>query len=101
MRCCVAAINFVCVARSNHPCDAADRLPSFTVDLVESSVSGLSSGAYMAGQFYVAVLQHFERCSDYCRWSLRLPLGQLRLAPNECMKAIFGVPDPLALLEHA
>lgn len=33
---------------------AADSLPSFTIDLAESSVSGLSSGAYMAGQFHIA-----------------------------------------------
>ena len=36
------------------PAAAADPLPSFVVDLAESSVSGLSSGAYMAGQFHVA-----------------------------------------------
>jgi poly(3-hydroxybutyrate) depolymerase len=33
---------------------AADPLPAFTVDPAQTSVSGLSSGAYMAGQFHVA-----------------------------------------------
>ena len=33
---------------------AADALPSFEVNAERTSVSGLSSGAYMAGQFHVA-----------------------------------------------
>ncbi len=33
---------------------AADALPSFDVNAERTSVSGLSSGAYMAGQFHVA-----------------------------------------------
>lgn len=36
------------------PIEATEPLRSFNVDFTESSVSGLSSGAYMAGQFYIA-----------------------------------------------
>ncbi len=36
------------------PARAAERLPAFNVDITQSSVSGLSSGGYMAVQFEVA-----------------------------------------------
>ncbi len=49
-----AAVLAVAVALAAGVARGADPLPSFNIDLTQTSVSGLSSGAYMAGQFHVA-----------------------------------------------
>ena len=47
----LAGTALLCAAQQ---ASAADPLPALTIDLSRTSVSGLSSGAYMAGQFHVA-----------------------------------------------
>ena len=94
-------IGFVCLALPLHASCAAERLPSFTVDLAESSVSGLSSGAYMAGQFHVAFSSTLKGAAMIAGGPYGCALGQLPIALNQCMQTSLGAPDPLALLERA
>ena len=54
---------------------AAEPLPMLNVDLAQTTVSGLSSGAYMAGQFHIAYLGPGDRRRDRSRRSLRLRRG--------------------------
>ena len=80
---------------------AADPLPSFNVDLSESSVSGLSSGAYMAGQFHVAFSAHLKGAAIIAGGPYHCADGQLATALSRCMQTGFGAPDPLELLDKA
>jgi len=50
----VLAAALLAVAISAHPSRASEQLPALGADIAETSVSGLSSGAYMAGQIEVA-----------------------------------------------
>ena len=50
----VLAAAMVVAAASARPAIAAEQLPALGADLSATSVSGLSSGAYMAGQIEVA-----------------------------------------------
>lgn len=79
------------------PAAAADPLPSFAVDLAESSVSGLSSGAYMAGQFHVAFSGSLNGAAIIAGGPYGCARGQLPLALSQCMQTSFGAPDPAAL----
>lgn len=83
------------------PAAAADPLPSFVVDLAESSVSGLSSGAYMAGQFHVAFSGSLKGAAIIAGGPYGCARRQLPLALSQCMQTGFGAPDPAALLALA
>jgi poly(3-hydroxybutyrate) depolymerase len=48
----VLALTALALASSCHP--QADKLPALGADISQTSVSGLSSGGYMAGQFHLA-----------------------------------------------
>ncbi|HSA82811.1 MAG TPA: hypothetical protein VLE23_18485, partial [Geminicoccaceae bacterium] len=80
---------------------AADPLPALGVDLAESSVSGLSSGAYMAGQFHVAFSELLVGVGIVAGGPYDCAEGQLGVALNRCMQTTLGVPDPARLLENA
>jgi poly(3-hydroxybutyrate) depolymerase len=80
---------------------AADPLPSFHVDLAQSSVSGLSSGAYMAGQFHVAFSQTLVGAAIIAGGPYDCAEGQLGVALNRCMQTTAGGPDAAHLLARA
>jgi poly(3-hydroxybutyrate) depolymerase len=80
---------------------AADPLPSFHVDLAQSSVSGLSSGAYMAGQFHVAFSQTLIGVGIIAGGPYDCAEGQLGVALNRCMQTTGGRPDAAHLLARA
>lgn len=80
---------------------AAEPLPAFNVDLSQSSVSGLSSGAYMAGQFHVAFSQTLIGAGIVAGGPYGCAEGQFALALGRCMETTLGPPDPAALLERA
>jgi poly(3-hydroxybutyrate) depolymerase len=61
---------------------AADPLPAFAVDLGQSSVSGLSSGAYMAGQFHVAYSELLVGVGIVAGGPYNCAEGQLPIALN-------------------
>jgi len=98
--------------------DRARPLPALGADLARTSVSGLSSGAYMAGQFHIAhsdivigaglVAGGPYGCaeSEFSRlwpiWTAALP-HNLNLALNACMDdslAIMDKPDITKLAER-
>jgi poly(3-hydroxybutyrate) depolymerase len=80
---------------------AADPLPAFAVDLGQSSVSGLSSGAYMAGQFHVAFSELLVGVGIVAGGPYNCAEGQLPIALNRCMQTTLGAPDPERLLAKA
>jgi poly(3-hydroxybutyrate) depolymerase len=80
---------------------AADALPSFNVDLAQTSVSGLSSGAYMAGQFHVAFSGTVIGAGIIAGGPYGCAEGQLATALNRCMQTHIGPPDPGHLLQRA
>jgi poly(3-hydroxybutyrate) depolymerase len=81
--------------------EAADALPSFSVDLSQTSVSGLSSGAYMAGQFHVAFSGSLVGAAIVAGGPYACAENQLSVALNRCMQTSLGTPDPAHLLEVA
>ena len=80
---------------------AADPLPALAVDLAQSSVSGLSSGAYMAGQFHVAFSELLVGAGIVAGGPYNCAEGQLPLALNRCMQTTLGAPDPERLRAKA
>ena len=80
---------------------AADPLPSFDADLALTSVSGLSSGAYMAGQFHIAYSGTVIGAGIIAGGPYNCAEGSLALALNRCMDTSLGAPDPSLLLEQA
>lgn len=81
-----------------HPARAAAPLPSFHVDLGQTTVSGLSSGAFMALQFHVAFSATVQGAGIIAGGPFYCAQGQLALALNRCMRTNLGTPDPAALL---
>ncbi len=79
----------------------AEPLPPLNVDLRETSVSGLSSGAYMAGQFHVAHSGTLIGAGIVAGGPYYCARGSLATALNTCMETHFGEPDPAALLDLA
>jgi poly(3-hydroxybutyrate) depolymerase len=80
---------------------AADPLPALSVELAGSSVSGLSSGAYMAGQFHVAFSELLIGAGIVAGGPYDCAEGQLGVALNRCMETTLGAPDAQRLLAKA
>jgi poly(3-hydroxybutyrate) depolymerase len=80
---------------------AAEPLPALEVELAASSVSGLSSGAYMAGQFHVAFSELLVGAGIVAGGPYDCAEGQLAVALNRCMDTALGVPDPALLHRRA
>ncbi|MDJ0950340.1 MAG: PHB depolymerase family esterase [Alphaproteobacteria bacterium] len=94
---------------------AAPPLPALGVDLSQSSVSGLSSGAYMAGQLHVAHSETFIgagivaggpfACAEswYARrfpgWA-GMTFANAQQALYRCMQTYLGTPQAEPLLER-
>jgi poly(3-hydroxybutyrate) depolymerase len=95
---------------------AADELPKLGAKLAETSVSGLSSGAYMAGQIQIAHSKDIVgagivaggpyACAESASGRLfpfwATAVGQnAQRALHECMKTDWGKPDPAELASRA
>jgi poly(3-hydroxybutyrate) depolymerase len=80
---------------------AGDELPSLRTDIGQASVSGLSSGAYMAGQFHVAFSGSLVGAAVVAGGPYDCAEGSLVAALNRCMETARGVPDPRRLLDRA
>lgn len=80
---------------------AAEPLPSFNVDLGRTTVSGLSSGAFMAHQFHIAFSGTVRGAGIVAGGPYYCAQGQLALALNRCMQIRMGTPDPAVLLAIA
>ena len=83
------------------PADAAEPLPALDADLAQTSVSGLSSGAYMAGQFHVAFSETVIGAGIVAGGPYDCAEGQLSTALNRCMQTLIGVPDAARLVDRA
>src|SRR5581483_11918767 len=94
----------------------AESLPELGADIGSTSVSGLSSGAYMAGQIEVAHSKDIKgagivaggpyACAE-TQASRQVPfwpsavLQNAQQALNQCMQTTAGKPDPKALVKRA
>jgi poly(3-hydroxybutyrate) depolymerase len=111
----LSAAMIVAAVLSLHAEDA-EKLPALGADLSATSVSGLSSGAYMAGQIEVAHSSQIVgagivaggpfACAE-TEASKLVPFWPMAVAQNaqqalyKCMETTLGVPDPKALAERA
>ncbi len=82
---------------------AAEPLPSYTIDLKETSVSGLSSGAYMADQFHVAYSSTIKGAGLIAGGPYNCAEGSVMTALSRCMQPSFfsGSPDGKDLAAQA
>jgi poly(3-hydroxybutyrate) depolymerase len=80
------------------PSFGADRLPALGVDLTDTSVSGLSSGAFMAVQFHLAHAAIVRGAGVIAGGPWGCAQGSAERALGECMQ---GVPDPVPLVRAA
>ena len=112
--CLVATLSMVLAA----PCAsrAAEMLPQLGTELSQTSVSGLSSGAYMAGQFEIAHADNVVgvgivaggpyACAEtsYARlfrfWATAMAQNAIQAAQS-CMKTLGGRPNPEKLVARA
>lgn len=97
------------------PAGAVERLPALGAGIAQTSVSGLSSGAFMAAQFQVAfssivigagiVAGGPYGCAEtwWSRWGLPTFGGWVNLgrATGTCMRATAGGPDGAGLAARA
>ncbi len=95
---------------------AAEALPQLGTELGATSVSGLSSGAYMAGQIEIAHSKDVKgagivaggpfACAE-SSWSHLFPFWPTAVGQNsaqalyQCMKTTLGRPDPGQLVKRA
>ncbi len=80
---------------------ANELLPAFNVDLAQTSVSGLSSGAYMAGQFHVAFSDRLIGAAIVAGGPYNCAEGQLGRALDVCMAGDPRAPDAERLVRLA
>jgi len=89
---------------------AADKLPAYQADLSQTSVSGLSSGAFMAAQFQTAFSASLVGAGVvaggpfYCSGSAYPMPPSVTVATTACMNpslSVYGPPDPALLLQLA
>lgn len=92
-----AAVPFLAAQHAS----AADALPRLNVDLTQTTVSGLSSGAYMAGQFHVAFSSEVKGAGIVAGGPYGCAEGRLEVALQRCMQTGMGEPDPEALYAAA
>ena len=95
---CVATLAVLAAARHGL---AAEPLPMLNVDLAQTTVSGLSSGAYMAGQFHVAYSAQVIGAGIVAGGPYGCAEGRLEVALERCMATGLGEPDPAALFAAA
>ena len=78
---------------------AAEPLPALSIDLNQTTVSGLSSGAFMAVQFHVAFSSVVRGAGVVAGGPYYCAEGQLLTnALHRCMQTRLGPPDPERLL---
>ena len=81
--------------------NAAEPLPEMRLDPAGTTVSGLSSGAYMAVQLHVAYSDSIAGAGVVAGGPYFCAEGQLGIALNRCMQTIPFGPDAGALVARA
>lgn len=79
----------------------AERLGSYSVDPNRSSVSGLSSGAFMADQFHIAFSETLIGVGIVAGGPYYCARGSWARALYQCMDTVIGIPDAADLLAVA
>jgi poly(3-hydroxybutyrate) depolymerase len=79
----------------------AEPLPALELDPTGTTVSGLSSGAYMAGQMHVAFSGAIGGAALVAGGPYFCAEGQVVLALQRCMSTLLGTPDVEALFALA
>lgn len=79
---------------------AADPLPAMQLQPGSTTVSGLSSGAYMAVQLHIANSQSIAGAGVVAGGPYRCAEGSVIIALNRCMDTAMGEPDAEALLRQ-
>jgi poly(3-hydroxybutyrate) depolymerase len=96
----ILALSLALGAASAHAADAA--LPKLKLDPARTTVSGLSSGAYMAHQVHVAFSDHVAGAALIAGGPYHCADGKLETALARCMTPAEGKgPDVKALAQHA
>jgi poly(3-hydroxybutyrate) depolymerase len=83
------------------PAMGGEALPVLRIDLARTTVSGLSSGAYMAGQYHLAFSSEVAGAAIVAGGPYGCAEGRLELALERCMAVSLGPPDPVTLLTRA
>lgn len=91
---CFALLAVLCATQAA----AADRLPAYNVDKSRSSVSGLSSGGYMAVQFHLSHAATLRGAGVLAGGPYYCAQAELDIARSTCME---GEPRIEPLMEHA
>lgn len=99
LACVLAAVALLPAATA--VAQTVERLPALGADLSGTTVSGLSSGAYMAGQFHVAFSEGVAGAAIIAGGPYDCADGSVAFALQRCMETALGVPDPEASLERA
>ncbi len=81
--------------------NSAEPLPEMQLDPTGTTVSGLSSGAYMAVQVHVAYSNSIAGAGVVAGGPYFCAEGQLSTALNRCMQTFLGGPDARALVARA
>jgi poly(3-hydroxybutyrate) depolymerase len=81
--------------------ESAEPRPAIELDATGTTVSGLSSGAFMAVQLHVANSRSISGVGVVAGGPYFCAEGQLATALNRCMSTFIGAPDADALLERA
>ncbi|MBI2312573.1 MAG: fibronectin type III domain-containing protein [Betaproteobacteria bacterium] len=87
-----------CLVLSAASVAAPAKLPSYNVELRETSVSGISSGGYMAVQFHLAHSSVVRGVGVFAGGPYNCAAGDINQAVATCME---GTPDAAAALEAA
>ncbi|MGQ7848051.1 extracellular catalytic domain type 2 short-chain-length polyhydroxyalkanoate depolymerase [Granulosicoccus sp. 3-233] len=80
---------------------SAQPLPELELDATGTTVSGLSSGAYMAVQFHVTFSRNIAGAGVVAGGPYYCARGSVLTALNQCMQTLPGGPDDAALLQVA
>ena len=81
--------------------NAAEPLPEMRLDPAGTTVSGLSSGAFMAVQLHVAYSNSIAGAGIVAGGPYFCAEGRLSTALNRCMQTFLGGPDAGALVARA
>ena len=94
------ALAFLMSASPSGEARAADPLPAMQLQPGSTTVSGLSSGAYMATQLHIANSQSIAGAGVVAGGPYRCAEGSVIIALNRCMDTAMGRPDAEALLRQ-
>jgi poly(3-hydroxybutyrate) depolymerase len=91
LRCLAFALTFAAPGLASAPAADLEKLPAYSANIAESSVSGLSSGAFMAVQFGTAWSSTIKGVGVVSGGPFYCAQARIATATTQCMK---GPPPP-------